>query len=307
MGMKVFHHSDNDGRCAAFLFWKHLEESAAASWLGDEPDGEMTTLRVSKDDFIEMDYDKRIPLEIIEEGEDVFFLDFHPEDPGDYSWLRTMTNLTIIDHHITAIENISKWENSIGFKTKATHVLDSSWCGAMLVWWTYFPGNEPPLFLNLVDDWDCWKHQIPTTKWFNAGTRAEDTTPFGGMWEILYYEHFHKEDRVYLLRTITDKGTTVLAVQQQTAKELCSSIGFETEFEGHRCFALNQSRCNSTWFESVPGYDIYLPFNFNGKTWTVSLYSTSTDVSKIAQKHGGGGHKGAAGFVCDQLPFRRAD
>lgn len=27
---------------------------------------------------------------------------------------------------------------------------------------------------------------------------------------------------------------------------------------------------------------------------------------KMAKKHGGGGHKGAAGFVCQNLPFSRA-
>lgn len=30
------------------------------------------------------------------------------------------------------------------------------------------------------------------------------------------------------------------------------------------------------------------------------------DVSKIAIKRGGGGHKGAAGFQCKRMPFKKA-
>jgi nanoRNase/pAp phosphatase (c-di-AMP/oligoRNAs hydrolase) len=41
----------------------------------------------------------------------------------------------------------------------------------------------------------------------------------------------------------------------------------------------------------------------DGSQYTVSLYSETIDVSVIAKKHGGGGHKGAAGFVCPKLPF----
>ena len=39
--------------------------------------------------------------------------------------------------------------------------------------------------------------------------------------------------------------------------------------------------------------------------WRVSLYTIfdHIDVSEIAKKYGGGGHKNAAGFVCDNLPF----
>lgn len=31
--------------------------------------------------------------------------------------------------------------------------------------------------------------------------------------------------------------------------------------------------------------------------------AATIDVSVIAKAHGGGGHKGAAGFICDNLPF----
>ena len=42
----------------------------------------------------------------------------------------------------------------------------------------------------------------------------------------------------------------------------------------------------------------------NGK-WKVSLYSTKPEIDcgEICKAFGGGGHKGAAGFICDRLPW----
>jgi nanoRNase/pAp phosphatase (c-di-AMP/oligoRNAs hydrolase) len=66
---------------------------------------------------------------------------------------------------------------------------------------------------------------------------------------------------------------------------------------------------NSQTFDSVwdpEKYDAMLTFGWRRGQWTVSLYSVKqdVDVSEVAVKHGGGGHKGAAGFQCTELPFR---
>jgi nanoRNase/pAp phosphatase (c-di-AMP/oligoRNAs hydrolase) len=44
-------------------------------------------------------------------------------------------------------------------------------------------------------------------------------------------------------------------------------------------------------------------FTFNGSKWVVSLYTKNPDidVSEIAYRYGGGGHKAAAGFVTDDI------
>ena len=43
-----------------------------------------------------------------------------------------------------------------------------------------------------------------------------------------------------------------------------------------------------------------IPFRFDGKEWSYSLYTTKDiDCSALAKKYGGGGHKKAAGFKAD--------
>jgi uncharacterized protein len=57
---------------------------------------------------------------------------------------------------------------------------------------------------------------------------------------------------------------------------------------------------SSQTFESLGNrYEIYCAFNFDGKIWNHSLYSTT--VSEICKRFGGGGHKGAAGFQTQQF------
>lgn len=64
---------------------------------------------------------------------------------------------------------------------------------------------------------------------------------------------------------------------------------------------------NSQIFDSVydPNkHDGMLTFAWKKGMWTVSMYGTKgIDLSAIAKKHGGGGHKQACGFQCDELPF----
>jgi hypothetical protein len=289
--MKVFYHGDNDGRCAGFLFWKWVERKG---------------IEATPKDFREIDYNMTFPREIIKEGEAVYFLDFHPEKEEDYVWLTQHTDLCIVDHHITTNPHLWELDDKYQFLPNPKNIIDIEACGAMLVAKHFlgYTDDNMPEFIKLVDDWDRWVHANPMSKYFNAGSKMYDTTPFGGFWATFWLELGDK-DPFYFIRTVTDNGCTILSYIGMNAKELCASIGYPVEFDGFRCFALNQSRCNSTWFESVPGYDIYLPHNFNGEKWTVSLYSTTVDVSVIAKIHGGGGHAGAAGFVCDELPWKK--
>lgn len=82
-------------------------------------------------------------------------------------------------------------------------------------------------------------------------------------------------------------------------------------WEGLKFLCLNCGPFNSLTFaaKDVPetGHDALLGFRWTGKHWLVSLYHAAhrkdLDLSSIAVKHGGGGHRGACGFTCKTLPF----
>jgi nanoRNase/pAp phosphatase (c-di-AMP/oligoRNAs hydrolase) len=106
---------------------------------------------------------------------------------------------------------------------------------------------------------------------------------------------------------LIEQGKVMTRYRDQWAKNYCQSKGFETDFEGVKCFAVNLGHCNSEYFKSLPTgkYDVLIPFVFDGNQYAVSLYSTTIDVSEIAKKYGGGGHRGASGFQCKELPFKK--
>ncbi len=67
------------------------------------------------------------------------------------------------------------------------------------------------------------------------------------------------------------------------------------------------SGINANFFNSVENqYDILISYVFDGEKYTVSLYhgkNKELDLGAIAKQYKGGGHKGAAGFQCTELPF----
>jgi nanoRNase/pAp phosphatase (c-di-AMP/oligoRNAs hydrolase) len=68
--------------------------------------------------------------------------------------------------------------------------------------------------------------------------------------------------------------------------------------------ALNVARQGSSAFgKRFKDYDACLSFYYDGKTWTVSMYSETIDCRPIAKKYGGGGHRGAVGWQIAALPF----
>lgn len=77
----------------------------------------------------------------------------------------------------------------------------------------------------------------------------------------------------------------------------------------YRALACNTIVSNSQFFDGFydpAKHDVMCAYCRlkNGK-WKVSLYSTKPEIhcGVIAKTFGGGGHKGAAGFLCDKLPW----
>lgn len=70
-------------------------------------------------------------------------------------------------------------------------------------------------------------------------------------------------------------------------------------YVGHECH-----NCHGEGY--IEPYDLMIPFvRRTDKLWQVQLFTTKdhVDCGVIAKSYGGGGHKGAAGFQCKDLPF----
>jgi hypothetical protein len=151
-----------------------------------------------------------------------------------------------------------------------------------------------------VNDYDTWQHWFdPETNYFKLGMDSYPNNPCSEIWKALIQgEHLYKQ--------ILDGGKAIYDYSRSELENYRQDYGYETEFEGYVCYAVNR-RANSWIFGKLydeKKYPMYVTYGYNGDVWTFTLFSPydDMDVSKIARKYKGGGHKHAAGFQLKKLP-----
>ena len=287
--MIVIHHSDLDGRCAAAIVKRAAGQTrtCALPWRPSSG-GELV-------EFIEMDYKTPVPFDRIQAGDAVVIVDFSLK-PGDMEKLLCITpEVTWIDHHATAKDY--PYQALPGMRD----FVDKSRSGAELAWEYFFPDIEMPYAVKLVGSYDTFRHTEKDDIAFMEGMKIYGRmNPEGEFWQELF------SDTELLTLQVSIEGHVVEAMRDEYCGEMREAFGFEAEFEGLRCYALNLYRFGSlAYAEKMDGYDACIAFVFDGKKYTVSMYSGKDKpiVSGVCKKHGGGGHDHAAGFVCEKLPF----
>lgn len=299
--MKCFYHLDLDGKCAGFLVWTY-----ACTKLEDQ----------NKNNFIKINYGMEFPLDKIEKDEKVFIVDFSIEPDNMRQLLKITKNVVWIDHHISTIEKYKDFEEHVpGIRMTGPGI-----SGASLTYW--YLGNvqaedgteivprddwmdDLPLTIRYVADWDTWTFDLGMdTKYFHTAFDMYEFEPweYGNWWDMMHNPQ----------RYVTE-GKLLYRFKQRQAEEYVRSKGFAVEFEGHKAFAVNHGLINSDFFGSVDdgSYDMFIGFSYNGGSgkWSYSLRAAKDDidVSNIAVKYGGGGHKGAAGFTINHYVLGEMD
>lgn len=275
--MKCFYHSaDLDGHCSGAIVKKAF------------PDCEL----------IGINYGDEFPWDTIEENEPVYMVDFSLQPFENMERLNSIANFVWIDHHKSAINDA----HSRGFLASNAQVLEIGKGACELCWEFLFPADKNEA-VRLLGRYDVWDLQ-PGTLELQNGLRMHDTFPTNAdLWDSLLGADGD------LLKESLHVGKILLKKKQMDDKAYAKSFSFETEIDGLNVIAVNRGMTNSQLFESVydsDKHDGMLTFVWRKGRWTVSIYSDQKDidVSVICKARGGGGHKGAAGFQCDGLPFK---
>jgi hypothetical protein len=277
----VIHHSaDFDGIFCREIAKKFLPDATLIGWDYGDPVPDPTV--ISSDDQLYM-------LDISVES-----LMGHPR-------------LQWVDHHKSAIQ---KWPNVRGYQIDGV--------AACRLAWQFFthPEGTPdplpekedyierrvsePLAVRLAGEYDIWDKRDPNAELFQYGLRSCDIS---GYWPNLL------RDDEETVASLLDRGEAVQYAKAQENEGIIKSYGFDVDFEGLHFLACNHARFNSLLFTAgiKPEHDALLGFNWSGKEWRVSLYHAPGkehhDLSAIAVKYGGGGHRGACGFRMKSVPF----
>ena len=277
--MICLHHNDLDGRCAAAIVVKEHAEC----------------------ECLEVNYDKPLPMDLIENGEQIVIVDFTPNTKEDFQNIldKADGNVIWIDHHQKNIEKYPEFDDILGIRA------DTKPSGALLTWQYMFADKLVPYAVDLVSDYDTWTHAFKESKYFNAGMAMHDASPRSLMWQNLLW---HDVNTVREVENVISKGMVITEYQASRAKKYIKDIGCEVKFMKYKTIVCNIGMVNSTFFDSVKdAYDIFMPYYFNGRQWVVSMYTEEENINlaSIAQQFGGGGHKKAAGMVVDYLPFEK--
>jgi oligoribonuclease NrnB/cAMP/cGMP phosphodiesterase (DHH superfamily) len=282
----VIHHDDMDGRCSGAVVnrW-HLAEG------------------IDEAKFIESGHVKRPDLSGIKKGDMVVIVDYSLKDEEMVAVRKAVGDggrVVWIDHHKTNLEGDQAGLVDSG---EVEGVLDDSKAACELAWEHFFPGEEPPLAVILIGDFDTWTLGIPESLDFQYGMLSRECGPEDDIWEELLTAG-EGADQDAVVDEIVGDGEIIGRYRDRVMETYREEMGFECEFEGHKCYALNAGLFASLAFgDLIKEYDICIAFVFNGEKWKITMYSKKVDVSEIAVKHGGGGHEGAAGFSADALPF----
>jgi oligoribonuclease NrnB/cAMP/cGMP phosphodiesterase (DHH superfamily) len=276
--MKCLFHKDNDGRASAAIVYKYYIR-------------EHRTLEDFK--FIGINYDMEFPFSSIVQNELIVIVDFSLQNKGDFDKLLKITsNVIWIDHHKTAIAKHSDTELD-GIRRNGT-------AGCALTWEFFYPEIEMPHAIKLIADYDVWTFQYgENTNYFQTSLSIYDTRPESEVWLTWL-------DPQYVTIEEINKGQELLDYRNILYKGFAKGSYF-IDFRGYHCVICNSQIASSQLFDSIrEPFDIMIRYHFNGLVYNVSLYTKNPDidVSEIALKYKGGGHKAAAGFTCTHLPFK---
>lgn len=278
--MICIHHNDNDGRLSAAIV-KHAHPNDMIR-------------------FREVDYGVDIAPVIASatKNDTVIIVDFSLAQE-DFDKLRQRAKRIIwIDHHKSAAgfayarpDNPMRVAGERDFR-------DKGWAACELTWRHFFGGARTPPLVSLVGDYDAGRRQhAPECHFCHEGLKIQ---PFSS-------DPKHRDWAVFLSDRHPDhiitEGKLLCKYRDVHCAGLRDHYGYDAEIEGwgkYTCFALNILGFGSCAFGDAAGrYQVLASYINGGDVVKCVLYAGSpdVDVAEICKSFGGGGHKGAAGFV----------
>lgn len=219
---------------------------------------------------------------------DVIIVDFSYKRCVLLEMAKVAKTILILDHHKSAEAEL------IDLPDNVQAVFDMQRSGAMMAWQWYHPDSTAPLLVAHVQDQDLWKFELPLTKPFMANVSSTDYT-FEN-WQQLaelksdaepyakFIEVGHGIERAH--NKLIDG-----LVKTHVTRSIVAGIDVPTLNAPHFC----ASNAGHLMGENEPFAAIYWDTGA-GRTYSLRSAEDGMDVSRIAARYGGGGHKHAAGF-----------
>lgn len=241
---------------------------------------------------------------------------------GDFSYKRDVlaamgdvaTEIVILDHHKTAEEDLREWSGwtvdalsafdgpSLACAKSCTETtrpmvaaFDMNKSGARLVWEFCHPGVEVPHLIRYIEDRDLWRFAYPETRAVSLWLRSY-AYDFEG-WIILA-DNLERD-----LQATVANAKSIERFYDQKLMEIVREARTE------KINGIEVPVVNCSWaFSSDAAHELlkanpeapfaacYYDRGDGARSYSLRSEDHRADVSAIARRYGGGGHRNAAGF-----------
>ena len=251
-------------------------------------------------ELLGLNHDMEIPYDVIAQHDKIVVCDFAL--PVDFMFeLSEKIDFTWIDHHASVIDQYNA--EILKGKKEIKGVRRVGQAAIELCWQYFYPDNPVPLGVELLAKNDLFDLRDPRVRPFEFAMQSFGVnSPDDKIWTDLFENRLNIEAMI-------EEGERILSWINVRNYRLVRSMAFEAEINGLKCICANMPQGYSSFYDSLENreyYDVMINFYMNRKRkWNLSFYSSKkeVDVSRLAAKFGGGGHRGAAGAsALDELP-----
>lgn len=227
-------------------------------------------------------------------GKEVYMIDF--SYPGDLLPKLEAANkkLVVLDHHEGAKEDVEKVKE---------HIYDMDRSGTGIAWEYFHKGQPLPRLLAYIQDGDLWRHSLPNAREVSAylGTMRLEFEVLDAL--------VAKAETAESFEDIVHKGKAFSEYREYVCQNLAEQA-VEVQFDEFTIFAVSAPRL----FRSELGHilakkkgPLAIVWYPNNGMWHFSMRGDGTvDLSEVAKRRGGNGHRNAASFMLpmsEPFPF----
>lgn len=246
-------------------------------------------------------------------GADVVIVDFSYPRQVLMAMADAARSVLVLDHHKTAAEALHRlpvvierdwnkhvnhmiWARSYAPEALRLRVeFDMNRSGAQIAWDYFHPDADRPYLIDVVADRDLWRWRLTWSRELNAVIGSHDLD-FSTWFDL----HDRLEDKIETGLMVSE-GAAILRAQDKLVRQIIDTSRRRMRIGGHNVpvapapYAL-ASDTAGTMAEGEPFAATYCDTP-KGRAFSLRSRGDGIDVSQIAQTYGGGGHRGAAGFL----------
>lgn len=233
------------------------------------------------------------------DGRTIYIVDFSYKEDVLLELCANAAAVVVLDHHKSAEEEL---RNLVGYTEDYGLLVefDMERSGAGMAWDHFHPDADDnrPAIVDYVQDRDLWRFELAESRSVNAYIALSEMTL--EQWVTIDYEIEFEFERVFAI------GGAVRLRETLLVKQICQNVR-PLMIDGFEVPSVNSSVLQSEtgnvlcMAPEAPFSAVWYQLQDGRFAFSLRSLDSKEDVSVIAKRYGGGGHRNAAGFTVNSF------